>query len=105
MPFIPLYLAIFLSTIFESNSDKVFDYFGKKTTAHQIYLDTNAFLKGNLAIVTGSTSGLGKETVRILAMTYCTVIMASRNAEKNEAVKQELIDIISNDDKSRLTSP
>ena len=81
--------------------DKDFDYFDETTTGYKIMQDVHANLKQKIAIVTGATSGLGKETVRILALAGCNVIMASRNPEKNEKVKQELIEIIDKD-KARL---
>ncbi len=40
-------------------------------------------------IVTGSTSGIGKEAARVLAGKNATVVMAVRNTEKGEKVAQE----------------
>ena len=47
-------------------------------------------LKGRLAIVTGSTSGLGKETARVMASKNATVVLAVRNIEKGERVAQDI---------------
>jgi NAD(P)-dependent dehydrogenase (short-subunit alcohol dehydrogenase family) len=47
-------------------------------------------LKGKVIIVTGATSGLGKEATKILAKKNATVIMAVRNTKKAETVLQEL---------------
>ena len=47
-------------------------------------------LKGKVVIVTGATSGLGKEATKILAQKNATVIMAVRNIKKAEAVIQEM---------------
>ena len=46
--------------------------------------------KGKIAIVTGSTSGLGKEAARVLALKNARVIMAVRNTAKGEEVAQEI---------------
>ena len=47
-------------------------------------------LKGKVIIVTGATSGLGKEATKILAQKYATVIMAVRNTKKAEALAQAI---------------
>lgn len=47
-------------------------------------------LKGKVIIVTGATSGLGKEATRILTQKNATIIMAVRNTKKAEAVAQEI---------------
>lgn len=47
-------------------------------------------LKGKVIIVTGATSGLGKEATRILTQKNATVVMAVRNTKKAEAVAQEI---------------
>lgn len=46
--------------------------------------------KGCVVIVTGATSGLGKETARVLAGKNAKVIMAVRNVEKGENVASEI---------------
>lgn len=46
--------------------------------------------KGRIAIVTGSTSGLGKEAARVLALKNAEVIMAVRNTVKGEEVAEEI---------------
>eukprot|EP01083_Nonionella_stella_P026873 73992_1 len=63
------------------------------TTSTQIIqsLDEQQTLTGRLAIVTGGTSGLGKETVRSLALLDCAVIMAVRNTQKALNVKNDII--------------
>jgi len=46
-------------------------------------------LSGRIAIITGATSGLGKEAARVLASKNATVIMAVRNVQKGEDVAAE----------------
>ncbi len=46
--------------------------------------------KGKTVIVTGSTSGLGKEASRVLAGKGAKVIMAVRNTVKGESVAEEI---------------
>jgi len=47
--------------------------------------------KGKIIIVTGATSGLGKQASKILSGKNATVVMGVRNLEKAEAVKKEFI--------------
>ena len=46
---------------------------------------------GKIFIVTGPTSGLGKESVKVLARKNATVIMAARNIKKANSVKKEIL--------------
>jgi NAD(P)-dependent dehydrogenase (short-subunit alcohol dehydrogenase family) len=46
--------------------------------------------KGKVIIVTGATSGLGKEAVKVLAAKGARIIAAVRNTEKAEKVVQEI---------------
>ncbi len=46
--------------------------------------------KGKVAIVTGATSGLGKEAAKVLASKNASVILAVRNVEKGEGVITEI---------------
>lgn len=46
--------------------------------------------KGRISVVTGSTSGIGKETARVLAQKQSTVILAVRNVSKGEKVAAEI---------------
>jgi len=45
---------------------------------------------GKIVIITGSTSGLGKEASRVLAGKGATIIMAVRNTAKGEKVAEEI---------------
>ena len=46
--------------------------------------------KGRVSIVTGSTSGIGKETARVLAQKQSTVVLAVRNVSKGEKIAEEI---------------
>jgi NAD(P)-dependent dehydrogenase (short-subunit alcohol dehydrogenase family) len=46
--------------------------------------------EGKTIIITGATSGLGKEATKILAGKNATVVMAIRNTKKGESVAQEI---------------
>ena len=48
-------------------------------------------LKDRLVVITGATSGIGKETARVLAGKNASVIIAARNLQKAEAVAAEVL--------------
>jgi short-subunit dehydrogenase len=48
-------------------------------------------LKGRVAIVTGASSGIGEATARELASRGAAVVLASRAAEKLEALEREIL--------------
>lgn len=48
-------------------------------------------MKERICIVTGANSGIGKETARRLAKDGAQLVMVSRNPEKGEAARQELV--------------
>ena len=52
--------------------------------------------QGKWVIITGATSGLGKEATRVLAGKNANVVMAVRNTEKGEGVAQEIKKIFPN---------
>ena len=49
-------------------------------------------MKGETCIVTGSNSGIGKETALALAKMGATVVMVVRNPERGEKARTEIID-------------
>ena len=59
--------------------------------------DFPADLKGKSIIVTGANSGLGLSTTKQLARMGATVIMACRNLEKSEPVRQQIVEETGND--------
>jgi retinol dehydrogenase-12 len=48
------------------------------------------YLEGKVCIVTGATSGIGKETARALAHQGGTLILMGRNPDKTVATVEEL---------------
>lgn len=46
--------------------------------------------KGRVSIVTGSTSGIGEKTAKVLAQKQSTVVLAVRNVSKGEKVAEEI---------------
>jgi NAD(P)-dependent dehydrogenase (short-subunit alcohol dehydrogenase family) len=48
-------------------------------------------LRGEVAIITGASQGLGKEMAKALARNGATVVLASRNLEKLKGVAQEVL--------------
>eukprot|EP00485_Elphidium_margaritaceum_P003624 CAMPEP_0202700210 /NCGR_PEP_ID=MMETSP1385-20130828/13407_1 /ASSEMBLY_ACC=CAM_ASM_000861 /TAXON_ID=933848 /ORGANISM="Elphidium margaritaceum" /LENGTH=363 /DNA_ID=CAMNT_0049357345 /DNA_START=71 /DNA_END=1162 /DNA_ORIENTATION=+ len=60
----------------------------------------NMNLKGKVAVVTGCNTGIGKETVRILALKGAKVYMLCRNLEKANAAKADIIASLEKNDKT-----
>lgn len=56
--------------------------FGAQSTVDDVVQGVN--LRGKVAVVTGTSSGLGIETARALAKAGATVVMAARDRDKNE---------------------
>jgi len=54
-------------------------------------------MKGKICIVTGSNSGIGKETALALAKMGATVVMVVRNQERGEKAQREIIKQIGNE--------
>lgn len=64
--------------------------FRRGSASHSWSSDDVPDLAGKLAVVTGSTSGIGRETVRVLAQRGAEVILAARNETKTHGVLKEL---------------
>ena len=54
-------------------------------------LTKNNQLAGKVVLVTGASSGIGKELARKMHLAGARVILASRNRDKLEEVKQEMV--------------
>jgi len=66
--------------------------FNSYTTSEQAINGLN--LSNKCAIVTGSNTGIGKETAKVLYQQGCHVILACRNMEKGEKARSEIIDAV-----------
>ena len=62
----------------------------RETTTDEVLADVN--LSGKTAIVTGGSSGIGRETVRALASVNCSVVIAARNIKAAETVANTIKD-------------
>jgi NAD(P)-dependent dehydrogenase (short-subunit alcohol dehydrogenase family) len=62
--------------------------FSAQSTADEVLSGID--LTGKVIVVTGSSAGLGTETVRALAKAGAEVVMAARNQPKNEAVADRI---------------
>ena len=50
--------------------------------------------KGRVVVITGATSGLGKEATKVLASKDATIILAVRNTKKAEGVAKEILKLV-----------
>lgn len=56
----------------------------------QNVLGMNHFFSGKVAIITGSSSGIGLATARLLAEKGAKIVLASRNLERLKGIEEEL---------------
>ena len=54
-------------------------------------------IQGKVCIVTGSNSGIGKETALALASMSANVVMAVRNQERGGRARAEIVKVSGND--------
>jgi len=52
---------------------------------------TSQSMQGKICLVTGATSGMGKETALGLARLGATVVLVARNQNKGEETRQEIV--------------
>jgi NAD(P)-dependent dehydrogenase (short-subunit alcohol dehydrogenase family) len=64
------------------------NHFDATSTTDQVIEGVS--LEGKLAVVTGASSGLGKETCRVLAGAGAKVVMVARNEDALEAAAQDI---------------
>lgn len=55
-------------------------------------------MKGKTVLITGATSGIGKETAKGLAKLGATIVFTSRNAKRGESAKNEIAESSNNKD-------
>jgi NAD(P)-dependent dehydrogenase (short-subunit alcohol dehydrogenase family) len=58
----------------------------------EVWMNESFDLRGEVAIVTGGSQGLGKEMAKALAQNGAMVVLASRNLEKLKAAAHEIIE-------------
>ena len=63
--------------------------FNGNSTAEQVSKDID--LKGKVIIITGSNTGIGKETARVLASKGAFVILSGRDEKKLKEAKEEIL--------------
>lgn len=68
--------------------DFVVSPFTSDTTAEAVISGID--LSGKLAVITGGSTGLGKETARVLAKAGADIILGARNEQKLETTKTEI---------------
>lgn len=64
--------------------------FGSSSTAHDVAAKYHSSIRGRTFMVTGATSGMGREVAFVLASHGAVVILLSRNAEKLQVTQGQL---------------
>ncbi len=59
-------------------------------SASALQVSENHDLAGKVAVITGASSGIGKEAAKVLLVRGARVILPVRSLSKGEAVKKEL---------------
>ncbi|KAI1704905.1 short chain dehydrogenase domain-containing protein [Ditylenchus destructor] len=62
--------------------------FGSRTTAAEVLKDID--LRGKTILITGTTSGIGVETAKALALAGAHVVMANRNVSASEKLREQI---------------
>ncbi|KJE96004.1 oxidoreductase [Capsaspora owczarzaki ATCC 30864] len=73
-----------------TNEGKSIGRFGYRTPAEEVVTELGIDLSDRVAIITGASSGLGKEAARVLALKGAHIIIAIRNLEAGQKVAQEI---------------
>jgi NAD(P)-dependent dehydrogenase (short-subunit alcohol dehydrogenase family) len=66
-------------------------------TVKTYHLDMTDMMIGKICLITGATSGIGKETALALAKMGATVAFTARNAEKGRTTKDQIIGASNNE--------
>jgi WW domain-containing oxidoreductase len=74
--------------------------YGSKTTALEVLKDID--LKGKTILITGTTSGIGLETARSLALHGAHIVMANRNIVQSEQVRDNILKELKEEDKQNI---
>ncbi|KAI1697428.1 short chain dehydrogenase domain-containing protein [Ditylenchus destructor] len=74
----------------QTSSSKQSRRHGSRMTASEVLEGID--LSGKTVLITGTTSGIGMETARVLALTGAHIVMANRNIPASEKLKQEICD-------------
>ncbi|KAI1707284.1 short chain dehydrogenase domain-containing protein [Ditylenchus destructor] len=62
--------------------------FGSRSTAYDVLKDID--LRGKTILITGTTSGIGVETAKSLALAGAHVVMANRNVSASEKLREQI---------------
>lgn len=71
------------------NSPAKISPFGGSSTAEEVSKGID--LHGKTVLITGCNTGIGKETARVLYGRGANIVMASRNSDKNEQAREDIL--------------